>query len=165
MNLCNCLGISDGQQHLLTLIAAVKLKRIEFRGISSAVNKITTFTLTWEGPLDSLREITCSGNTESPVHLVATPSRTSTTSMWKRQSTNYAEKLFTLKTDADFGEGQIDVLFDAVFWDDGASHFAGDATTASPGAGAFYTPALDCYTGSNWNTTVRWPPVARTTIV
>jgi len=164
-NLCNAFGISDGNQHLLTLLSAIRLKRVEFRGISSAVNKITTFTVTWEGPLDSLREITCSGNTESPLHLVTSPSLASTTSMWKRQSTNYAEKLFTLKTDADYGEGQVDIFMDVVLWDDGASHFAGDSTTAAPSVGAFYTTALDNYTGSNWNTTVRWIPVGRTTVV
>lgn len=141
----------------IRLFNTVRLKRVEARGISSAVNKITTFTLIWNN--DSNREITASGNTESPYYLRSTPPL-GNIRFWQLTDSTV---LFRLTTDADFGEGQLDVFFDVVYFDSLSPHpWTGPSTTNGQ---ALMTNALDCTTdGSTYNATHYWLPVGRTLV-
>jgi len=152
----NAIGVSNGANGYVTLFAAAKLNKVEIRGISSAVNKITTLAFCWIGNYDSSREITASGNTEHPLHMVCRPNPRSLTGMWLNSTS--AQNLFRVVTDADFGEGTIDVWFDVVLYDDQSAHY--EVTTAAGTANAVYTSALDGVGG-----TPRWIPVGRGTIV
>ncbi len=161
--LLNSLAVGSGANAIYRIFQAIRLKRVELRGISSAVNKITTISLTWSGPTDPFKEITCSGNTERPFSITTSPSPNSTTGFWYG-ATSLVGSLFTIVTDGDFGEAQCDIYFDALFYDAGSASSKGGLTSAGT-AGALYTPALDSTTdGSTWNGTPRWLPVGRTTI-
>jgi len=156
-NLLNIIGVSNGGNGLVTLFRCMRLKKLELRGISSAVNKISTASIVFLGHNDSSKEITGSGNTEKPFHIIAKPDPRSLTSMWADASAAQAQ-LFRLTTDADLGEAQIDVWFDVVYYDDQTAHYV--VTTAAGTANALYTTALDGVTG-----TPKWIPVGRGTIV
>lgn len=156
------LAMGNGSNGLLSIIQAARIKRIEIRGISSSVNKITTVNFAWQGSNDSRREITASGNTEKPLTLVTSPSIRSNTSFWKPVANT--ESLFILGTDADFGEAQLDLYFEIVLLDNGVTNVQASLSSAGTN-GALYTTALDNTTdGSTWNTTPRWIPVSRNTI-
>jgi len=162
-NLCACIVTGLAAHGVAILFARAKLKRVEVRGISSAVNKITTMSLVWLGVYDSNKEVTGSGNTEIPAHFVTSPTRNSNTSFWRQYGDTGA--LFQLNTDADFGEGQVDVYFDLVYFDDGTG-YAVSGLTAVGNSSTLYTPALDSLSLAGvWNTTPHWIPVGRTTIV
>jgi len=152
------IGTPSGTNDVAGFFNSIRIKRVEFRGISTAVNKITTAALTWNS--DNNREITCSGNTEKPFKLTTSPPM-GLTRLW---TSTAAQVLFRLTTDADFGEGQVDVFFDAVLFDSGNGH--NTTISTGPVRGALYTPALDCTTdGTTWNAAPKYIPVGRTTIV
>jgi len=153
---------NTGTNYLVGLFYSARLKRIELRGISSAVNKISTIAIQWTGLTDSMRELTASGNTESAFSVTTSPPSRSTSSFWKRPGNT--DPLFRIITDGDFGEAQMDLYFDVTFTDNGA---VGVNWTAPVGAlfGTLYTTAADNTTnGTTWNATPRWIPVGRTTI-
>jgi len=158
----NSIGVGGGANNIQRLFMNCRLKRLEFRGISSAVNKITTLRLRWLGANDSQREITASGNTEQGFALTTSPSQKSLSGFWKANLTTDA--LFSVATDSDFGECQMDVFYDAVLYDN-AGGSLGSGLLAAGTIGVIYTSAFDSTTdGTTWQQSPVWIPVGRTTI-
>jgi len=158
----NCIALGGGSNNLYRMFSSIRLKKIVLRGISSAVNKITTASVVWTGTGDSSREFTASGSTESPFVLTVRPAANSLTRLWKSTATDV---LYSVVLNADIGECQMDVYFDTILWDYDAAHVQTGLTAAGTG-GSLYTPALDNTTdGTTWKGTPYWIPVNRVTIV
>jgi len=158
----NSFGLGGGANNIQRLFMNCRLKRVELRGISSAVNKITTVRLRWLGSNDSQREITASGNTEQSFTLTASPSPKSLSGFWKTISTT--DSLFSVVTDSDLGECQMDVFYDAVLCDNAVGSIVSGLSSAGT-IGVMYTSAFDSTTnGTTWQQTPVWIPVGRTTI-
>ncbi len=156
------LSIYGGANSTYSILYSFRIKKVVIGGISSAVNKVTSFSFKWLGTNAPVTETISNGNTERPFKIVAIPPRNSTCGFWNFGQDN--STLFSVATDADFGAGTVDVYLEVTLVD-GTPHSAIASVLAAPTIGSLYTMALDnTDTGGANVDAPKWIPQGRETI-
>ncbi len=136
---------SASSTEALTPIESVRVVKVEMWGVdNSAPTAMATVQLLWAGDNSPNREVSATGNSEWPAHIVSRPPKNSSAGWWNSEGSDDTEILFYVSGPAGT---VVDVTFEYVFHD-GVNGDAVTLSSATTNQGVFY-PHLDSLTPSN----------------
>ncbi len=144
----------------LTPIESCRIAKIEMWGVDNTTpTAMTTISLLWAGDNSPNREVSATGNSEWPAHIVSRPPKNSSAGWWNSEGSDDQEPLFYVVGPAGT---VIDATFEYVFHD-GVNGDSVTLTSATTNVGVFY-PHLDSLSASNTAGTQLLVPQSLTTI-